>query len=155
MSFEEQPERCLASPPIPIVGRTLPPGDEVARFARASLIFRRRRWSEARMRKVTRNIGFGRGWSCPRLLLVAIVLAGTLSCDDYLPEEPPSDEPPPPGPAADLALTVQTLANGPRVPADFLGLGFETPVMADERLADPTLLRLLTNLGPGTWRFGG
>src|SRR5215207_3162221 len=50
------------------------------------------------------------------LLLLVLALVGALSCDDYLPEEP-SDEPPAPLPPAALSLTVQTLANGPRVPA--------------------------------------
>jgi hypothetical protein len=106
------------------------------------------------MQQVIPDSGSGAAGLGRRLLLLALVLAGTLSCDDYLPEEP-TDVPPPPGPSADLTLTVQTLAAGPRVPSDFLGLGFETPVMADARLSSPTLMRLLTNLGPGTLRFGG
>jgi hypothetical protein len=80
-------------------------------------------------------------------------LAGVLSCGD-LPEAP-SNEPPSPGPPVAVAFTVQTTATGPRVPPDFLGLGLETPVMADPHLSDPVLARLLGNLGPGSLRFGG
>jgi len=93
------------------------------------------------------------GWLVLRRLAVLASLAGVLSCGD-LPEAP-SDEPPPPGPPVSISFTVQTTATGPRVPADFLGLGFEIPVMADPRLSDPVLARLLENLGPGSLRFGG
>ncbi|HET7600599.1 MAG TPA: hypothetical protein VFK09_09915 [Gemmatimonadales bacterium] len=59
--------------------------------------------------------------------------------------------------SADSAqVTVRLERPGPRVPADFLGLGFEMPVVRDPRLAgDPALVRLVQNLGPGVLRFGG
>jgi Glycosyl hydrolase family 79 C-terminal beta domain len=108
---------------------------------------------EVGMRKAIGNILSRRRWSFPPTLLLAILFVGTLSCGEY--PQAPLDEAPPPGPPVELSLTVQTLAAGPRVPADFLGLSFEMPVMADEQLASPTLMRLLMNLGPGTLRFGG
>src|SRR3954462_6808810 len=86
-------------------------------------------------------------------LLLLLALVGAISCTD-LPQAP-SDEPAPPRPPANVSFTVQIAADGPRVPADFLGLGFEVPVMADPSLADPVLLRLLSNLGGGSLRFGG
>jgi hypothetical protein len=89
-----------------------------------------------------------------RAPLLLLALAGAIACSD-LPPSPSSDEPPTPGPPASVSFTVQIAGDGPRVPADFLGLGFEIPVMADARLADPVLLRLLGNLGPGSLRFGG
>src|SRR3954454_22239748 len=87
-----------------------------------------------------------------RLLFLSALL-GAIACTD-LPQAP-SDEPPPSQATASVSLTIQTAADGPRVPADFLGLGFEVPVMADPSLADPVLLRLLSNLGGGSLRFGG
>jgi glycosyl hydrolase family 79 len=84
---------------------------------------------------------------------VLLTLAGAAACTD-LPEEP-SDQPPKPGPPAAVSFTVQTAADGPRVPSDFLGLGLEIPVMADPHLSDPVLLRLFSNLGAGSLRFGG
>jgi hypothetical protein len=81
-----------------------------------------------------------------------LALAGLFACDD---DRGPL-EPPPPGPPAAVAIVVSTTSPGPRIPPDFLGLGFEMPVMADPRLRDdPVLERLLANLGPGTLRFGG
>jgi hypothetical protein len=63
----------------------------------------------------------------------------------------------PPGSAGDTArVTVQAESPGPRIPADFLGLGFEMPVLRDPRLSgDAAFARLLANLGPGVLRFGG
>jgi hypothetical protein len=83
------------------------------------------------------------------LLLAA---TGVVACsDDTGPEEPP----PPAAPAA-VSIVVSTTSPGPSIPPDFLGLGFEMPVMADPRLRrDPILEQLLVNLGPGTLRFGG
>jgi hypothetical protein len=51
---------------------------------------------------------------------------------------------------------VHTESPGVEIPGDFLGLGFETPVMRDAHLqGDPILEQLLENLGSGTLRFGG
>lgn len=81
-----------------------------------------------------------------------VSLASLFACDD---DRGPL-EPPPPGPPAAVSIMVSTTSPGPRIPPDFLGLGFEMPVMADPRLRnDPILERLLANLGPGTLRFGG
>src|SRR4051812_3808494 len=81
-----------------------------------------------------------------------LALAGLFACDD---DRGPL-EPPPPGPPAAVSIVVSTTSPGPRIPPDFLGLGFEMPVMADPMLRnDPVLERLLANLGPGTLRFGG
>ncbi|HYC30964.1 MAG TPA: hypothetical protein VEB59_01685 [Gemmatimonadales bacterium] len=82
----------------------------------------------------------------PLLLLVA-----ALACDDRSePLAPPAD------PAADVRIQVDPASPGPRIPPDFLGLGFEMPVMADPALAgDPVFERLLATIGPGTLRFGG
>jgi hypothetical protein len=87
-----------------------------------------------------------------RLLLLSALL-GAIGCTDLT--QAPSDETPPPSSPASVSFTVQTAADGPRVPADFLGLSFEVPVMADPSLADPVLLRLLSNLGAGSLHFGG
>jgi len=81
-------------------------------------------------------------------------LAGALGCTDLT--DAPPDQPAEPGPPVSVAFTVATAANGPRVPADFLGLGFEMPVMADPLLqSDRVLEQMLANLGAGTLRFGG
>ncbi len=85
--------------------------------------------------------------------LLLFALAGVVACN-VVPDEP-SDEPPAAGPPAAVSFTVQAASDGPSVPPDFLGLGFEIPVMADPDLADPVLLRLLSNLGSGSLRFGG
>jgi hypothetical protein len=89
--------------------------------------------------------------SLPPLLFV---LACALGCTDLT--DAPPDQPPEPGPPVSVAFTVATAADGPRVPADFLGLGFEMPVMADPLLrSDRVLDQMLSNLGSGTLRFGG
>lgn len=85
--------------------------------------------------------------------LLLLALSGMVACN-IMPDEP-SDEPPTPGPPAAISFIVQAASGGPTVPPDFLGLGFEIPVMADHNLSDPVLLRLLSNLGPGSLRFGG
>ncbi|MFL5515082.1 MAG: glycosyl hydrolase family 79 C-terminal domain-containing protein [Gemmatimonadales bacterium] len=85
--------------------------------------------------------------------LLLFALGGMLACN-IMPDEP-SDQPPTPGPPAAVSFIVQSASGGPTVPPDFLGLGFEIPVMADPGLSDPVLLRLLSNLGPGSLRFGG
>lgn len=85
--------------------------------------------------------------------LLLLALSGMVACN-IMPDEP-SDEPPTPGPPAAISFIVQAASGGPTVPPDFLGLGFEIPVMADRNLSDPVLLRLLSNLGPGSLRFGG
>src|SRR3954447_25445505 len=87
-------------------------------------------------------------------LLPPLALLGAIACTSALPQAP-SDEPPPSQSTASVSFTIQTAADGPRVPADFLGLGFEVPVMADPRIADPVFLSLLSNLGAGSLRFGG
>src|SRR3954447_2667120 len=87
-------------------------------------------------------------------LLLPLALLGAIACTSDLPQAP-SDEPPPSQSTASVSFTIQTAADGLRVPADFLGLGFEVPVMADPRIADPVFLRLLSNLGAGSLRFGG
>ena len=86
------------------------------------------------------------------MLLPLIVLA-VLACEDH----GGPLEPPPPGEPAAVSVLVSTESPGARIPADFLGLGFEMPVMADPRLSDdnPALARLLAGIGPGTLRFGG
>ena len=89
----------------------------------------------------------------PTVSLLPLILLGVLACDDRTgPEEPPT-----PGTATAVSVLVSTDAPGPRIPADFLGLGFEMPVMADPRLrgGNPGLERLLAGIGPGTLRFGG
>src|SRR3954468_11975204 len=91
--------------------------------------------------------------SLRRLLCTLAVLAG--ACEDASgPSEPPS--PPPPTEPRSVAFTVNTSEPGPRIGADFLGLGFEMPVMADPALtSNAALERLLANLGAGTLRLGG
>src|SRR3954470_13040918 len=86
-------------------------------------------------------------------LLLLLALLGATACTD-LPQDP-TDSPPPSQTTASVSFTIQTAGDGPRVPVDFLGLGFEVPVMADPSLADPVLLRMLSNLGAGSFRFGG
>jgi hypothetical protein len=88
-----------------------------------------------------------------RLTALLLALAGAVGCSDdtgpSAPNPPPSTTPPA------VTLTIGTDATGPSIPADFLGLGFEMPVMADPRLNSPALEQLLRNVGPGTLRFGG
>src|SRR3954453_19860936 len=81
-------------------------------------------------------------------------LAAAVGCgDDTGPSAP---NPPPSTTPFAVTLTIGTDATGPSIPADFLGLGFEMPVMADPRLlSSPALEQLLRNVGPGTLRFGG
>lgn len=88
-----------------------------------------------------------------KVLLLRLLALGVLACDD----QTGPVEPLPPGTPVAVAVMVSTAAPGARIPADFLGLGFEMPVMADPRLrgGDPALERLLAGLGPGTLRFGG
>jgi hypothetical protein len=89
----------------------------------------------------------------PTVSLLPLILLGVLACDDRT----GPDEPPAPGAAAAVSVLISTDTPGPRIPADFLGLGFEMPVMADPRLrgGNPGLERLLAGIGPGTLRFGG
>ena len=55
-----------------------------------------------------------------------------------------------------IAITAHPEAPGARIPADFLGLGFEMPAMKDPLFSgERSFERLLANLGPGTLRFGG
>jgi hypothetical protein len=68
----------------------------------------------------------------------------------------PSESPLPPAAADTARVTVHPDLPGVRIPADFLGLGFEMPALRDPRFAgDAAFERLLTNLGPGVLRFGG
>lgn len=68
----------------------------------------------------------------------------------------PSGSPPPPASADTARITVHPDLPGARIPADFLGLGFEMPALRDPRFAgDAAFERFLTNLGPGVLRFGG
>ncbi|MFL6164604.1 MAG: hypothetical protein ACJ74U_20595, partial [Jatrophihabitantaceae bacterium] len=89
----------------------------------------------------------------PTVSLLPLILLGVLACDDRT----GPDKPPAPGAAAAVSVLISTDTPGPRIPADFLGLGFEMPVMADPRLrgGNPGLERLLAGIGPGTLRFGG
>jgi Glycosyl hydrolase family 79, N-terminal domain len=89
-----------------------------------------------------------------RALLSLLIVSGVAACgDDHgatAPNPPPSTTP------SAVSVALSTDAPGPRIPADFLGLGFETTVMADPLLSSaPGLEQLLRNLGPGTLRFGG
>jgi len=87
-----------------------------------------------------------------RFLLLALVLC-LPACED---QTAPTAANPPSGGLAAVRVVVNTSTPGPEIPADFLGLGFEMPVMADPHLrSDPVLEQLLRNLGPGTLRFGG
>jgi len=91
---------------------------------------------------------------CCRALLSLLIVSGVAACgDDHgatAPNPPPSTTP------AAVTVALSTDAPGPRIPADFLGLGFETTVMADPLLSSaPGLEQLLRNLGAGTLRFGG
>jgi hypothetical protein len=82
----------------------------------------------------------------------ASLLLGALACGD----DGGSLGPPPADSAASVSIVVNTSAPGPAIPPDFLGLGFEMPVMADPHFThEPVFERLLANLGPGTFRFGG
>jgi hypothetical protein len=89
----------------------------------------------------------------PSFTLVPLVALGVLACDDHA----GPTEPLPPGAPAAVTVLVPVNSPGARIPADFLGLGFEMPVMADPRLrgGNPALERLLAGIGPGTLRFGG
>jgi hypothetical protein len=62
-------------------------------------------------------------------------------------------------PSADSNVTVifRPEQTGYAIPADFLGLSFEAPVLMDKvfETRPATLVQLLTNLGQGTLRFGG
>jgi hypothetical protein len=79
------------------------------------------------------------------------LLLGALACGD----DGGSLGPPPPD-SASVSIVVHASSPGPAIPPDFLGLGFEMPVMADPHFtSEPVFERLLANLGPGTFRFGG
>jgi hypothetical protein len=77
------------------------------------------------------------------------------ACEDSGPSNPSSS---PPGlrERTVVGVGVRPDAPGAYVAPDFLGLGFEMGVLRERRFAsDPTLERLLAELGPGTLRFGG
>jgi hypothetical protein len=59
--------------------------------------------------------------------------------------------------ATDVRVTVQADAPGSVIPADFLGLSYEPPLLATEHFdaANRMMVQLLRNLGTGVLRFGG
>jgi hypothetical protein len=87
------------------------------------------------------------------LATAAVVLVA--ACDDRGLSNP-SSAPPGPRERTVVGIAVRPDAPGAYIAPDFLGLGFEMGVLREQRFAgDASLERLLTNLGPGTLRFGG
>jgi hypothetical protein len=62
-----------------------------------------------------------------------------------------------PAPALDARVVVQADRPGAPIPADFMGLSYEPPVIAAEHFdaANRVFIQLLRNLGGGVLRFGG
>jgi Glycosyl hydrolase family 79 C-terminal beta domain len=62
-----------------------------------------------------------------------------------------------PATEATATVKVQPERPGRAIPADFLGLSYEAPVLAKENfdVQNQELMRLLSNLGTGVLRFGG
>jgi hypothetical protein len=62
-----------------------------------------------------------------------------------------------PSPTPETKVTLRPESPGPAIPADFLGLSYEDPVLAGNYFAanNRTYINLLGNLGQGVLRFGG